>query len=40
MKIGFVILTSLTSDDKGHDANLFNVIKGGHIPMFVKIGPP
>ena len=33
------ILTSLTSEVKGHDVNLFRIIMGGHIPIFVKNGP-
>ena len=38
------ILTSIlsfpTSEVKGHDVNMFKIIKGGHIPISVKIGPP
>ena len=34
------ILTSLTSEVKGHDVYLFRIIIGGHTPIFVKIGRP
>ena len=33
-------LTTLTSEVKGHDVNLFETIIRSHIPIFVKIGSP